>query len=151
VQIYFEEVGDVVFIGSHPLLAGSAKTRKGCDILSDPLMCYFWEFEPQYLNMFPNLGIPDEVEFSADDLIKNGYSGGASYKIRIAGNPMDSPVSNLLTVKTEMHFIDFLRWVFHWGGFPGFEAYLKHFYSWQPEWKFPLVELSYLTDGLLEF
>jgi hypothetical protein len=154
VRMWYEEVGDVVFMGSHPYLAYSAWRKQGPrSLLSDPFFGFFWEFEPEYLHMFPELGIPDFVEFSADDLHKAEYSGGTNYQIRISNNPMDSLVYNLLSVKTEIYFVDYWRWVFHWGGFSGIEKYLNSAtsYRWESDWRFPLIELSYLTDGLLEF
>ena len=60
---------------------------------------------------------------------------------------MDAMVNNM----EGDFFIDYLRDNFFWGGFPGFKHYVSGKHKNDPDWKFPLIELAYLTEGLLEF
>ncbi len=139
VRMWYEEVGEVWFIGEHPLLS-SENPRDNSTITSLPFCCAFYELVPGYLR-------PEEVDdefydttvlnFSPDFAAKHGYSGALD-AVYLAANPMDAEV----IIDKGIFFVDYLRENFFWGGFPGFKYKQE---------KFPLIELSYLTEGLLEF
>lgn len=157
VRAWYEEVGEVCFTGNHPYLSSRLGT-----IMSDPFCCeclalipgliYPEDYESEYFE-------PDFIDFSPDLVMKHGYSGG-TYAMNIAYNPMDAklvidfetkhlaniPLEAKVTADKEVYFIDHLRDNFLWGGFPGFKYGVRY-----KEGKFPLIELSYLTEGLLEF
>jgi hypothetical protein len=156
-RMWYEEVGDVVFLGSHPLLSNLLPKYKEprtnqpeCCLYSDPFFCFIWEFDPKSLYTFTKADATGFVEFSPDYYYKVGVSGDEPLKLKLSHNSIDSTVYNFVR---KIYFVDYLRWVFHWGAFPGFEKYLnpESNYKRDSNWRFPLTELSYLTDGLLEF
>lgn len=169
VRAWYEEVGEVCFTGDHPYLS-SATPRFGT-IESDPFCC-------ECLALIPGFIYPEDAEseyfeydwidFSPDLNHKHGYSGNV-YAMNIADNPMDAkleinihtkhladiPIEAKVTADKEVYFIDHLRDNFFWGGFPGFKYGSKIMHAYPrleyKQGKSPLIELSYLTEGLLEF
>lgn len=160
VRAWHEEVGEVYFTGNHPYL--SSATPSFGTIESDPFCCSFLALEPGFIppeDYESEYFEPDLIDFSPDLSHKHGYSGNV-YAMNIADNPMDAklviafdtkhltdiPMEAKVTADKEVYFIDHLRDNFFWGGFPGFK-----YGSILKQGEFPLIELSYLTEGLLEF
>ncbi len=170
VRAWYEEVGEVCFTGKHPYL--SSGSTSASDIYSDPLCCEFFELFPGHIppeDVESGYVDSDFISFAPDLVMKHGYSGG-TYIMNIADNPMDAkveidfdtkhladiPMEAKVTADKEIYFIDHLRDNFFWGGFPGFKYGSKIIQGVYPrieykQGKFPLIELSYLTEDLLEF
>jgi hypothetical protein len=54
-----------------------------------------------------------------DDLQKSNTSGGEPYGIAIPDSCADA---ELLNERHDLYFVAYLRLVFRWGGFPGYEG-----------------------------
>lgn len=159
VRMWYEMIGEVYFVGDHPLLATSRPSERS--IGSDPFCCYIWEINENNFDSYLDDGVPpDAMDFSPDAAAKGGFSG-ASDSLVVSQNAMDGIVVYVGMVKLiddklildvkEPYFVDYLRNVFLWGGFLGFEYYLDPQSTVKLQTKFPLIELSYLCEGLLEF
>ncbi|MEM9955581.1 MAG: hypothetical protein AAF846_28525 [Chloroflexota bacterium] len=148
-RLFYELIGIVCFVGDHPLLA-TYNNQKRNDIYSDPL---FWMPTEFIYDQVLTYAVSDgqsydyAIAFCPDYYHKAGVSGGDSISIRLQGNLIDGQVIGL---PQPVYFVDYLRNIFFWGGFMGFENYVNGLWS-DNKWKFPLIELSYLTEGLKPF
>jgi hypothetical protein len=73
---------------------------------------------------------------SAKEQLMDGSLGEAYYGIQLPNASADSVLVGEPEGRT---LIEYLRWSFKWGGFPG----------WEKEKRRPQKELSYLSEGLL--
>ena len=151
-RCWFEEVGEVNFVGDHPRLGGYGKYKPyfgNMELLSDPLMVYIWEFTPQHLHRFTPDDFMGYIDFSADDLHKAAFSGSGSPRIVLPSQAIDGEVDTFGGT-----FVEYVRWNFAWGGFPGFEKHTdpqtgRPNDEWNPMFEYPTTELAYLKANLL--
>jgi hypothetical protein len=133
-RAWFTIVGAVNLMGTHP----AWNLREG-QILPDPLVVY--ELDGMLADAQERLNDPtwdDEdgpyLYLAPDEYIKEDISGGI-YGI-LMQPAADAP---LLFEWHETTFVDYLRQVFRWGGFPGFARYTDY----------PAEHIRYLSEGLL--
>jgi hypothetical protein len=130
-QAWYEQVGAVSLLGSHPAI----NPRDSPELLVDPLV------------IFPLGELCEEMEtaeqeagelllpLSPDDYHKANMSGGPPYSLKIPDAGADARFSDW----HQTSFVNYLRIAFQWGGFPGWER------SANP----PIKEIGELTHGLL--
>jgi hypothetical protein len=118
-------------MGRHPSLA-----RENDQVASDPLVVF--PVEDALANLAAE-GDEDEgaVIIAPDDLHKAKVSGGPPYEI--APEPIAD--GRLLNERHEVNFVEYLRLVFRFGGFPGYDGIDKGVPG----------EIAALTEGLLLF
>ena len=118
-RVFYEVVGEVNLIGSHPTLAPGA----GC-VAPDPLVVYALdEGAVEYDEEDDDeQGRPSAITIAPDDLHKANISGGAPYEMAIPDIRADG---ELLNERHELLFVDYLRLCFRFGGFPGYDAAAK--------------------------
>jgi hypothetical protein len=112
-RAFYEVVGMVNWMGEHTSLA----PRDG-SVAPDPLVVYPIEGA---------LGDAEEssedgegfIVIAPDDLQKSNTSGGEPYGIAIPDSCADA---ELLNERHDLYFVAYLRLVFRWGGFPGYEG-----------------------------
>lgn len=100
--------------------------------LADPLVV---DGDPDAWEGDYEAGEAQPIPLAPDDLHKADISGDAYY--------MEVPNGSADALFLDWHkanFVDYLRIVFRWGGFPGWERYPER----------PAKELAYLAEGLLE-
>jgi hypothetical protein len=127
----YEIVGEVNWIGHHPSLSPPQGS-----ICPDPLVvfavgdalaqCEQMEDDERYIPIAP------------DDLHKAGASGGEAYGISVPDLRADG---ELLYERHELLFVDYLRLVFRFGGFPGYGGISEGVPA----------EIEILREGLLAF
>jgi hypothetical protein len=128
-RVFYEVVGAVDLIGRHPTLAPPDGT-----IAPDPLVvASVAELESEAESWDED----DVVILAPDDLHKANTSGGDPYAIAV---PDENADAVLLNERHDLHFVDYLRLCFRFGGFPGYEG--------QDEVP---AEIDTLRAGLLEF
>jgi hypothetical protein len=140
VKAWYIHVGAVDLRGTHPSLCHVANV--GEDVprdfkLADPLVIAPIEwllegFSHWSSGLWGNQTF--RLELSPDDLHKANISGG-TYDMPLAGPQVDA----VLLDWHSFHFVDYIRCVFAWGGFPGWERYPDP----------PTSEIEYLTRDLL--
>ena len=135
-RAFFEIVGEVHLLGSHPTLAPASGS-----IAPDPLVVYALD---ECAAMRSKEGEEDEEDeeslaltLAPDDLHKANISGGDPYEMAIPDLRADG---ELLNERHQLFFVEYLRLCFRFGGFPGYDGAAE-----VPQ------EISALTDGLLEF
>jgi hypothetical protein len=131
-RAFYEVVGSVDFIGSHPSLAPPQGS-----VCPDPLVIFPLEDALAYLEEMD--GDDDDVRLmlAPDDIHKAGASGGEPYEMAAPDARADG---ELLNERHELPFVDYLRLAFRFGGFPGYEGHD------------PLPpEIEALRAGLLDF
>jgi hypothetical protein len=142
-RAWIEEVGHVCLIGAHPHLCffeGGGFPGIYADpfmMLPDPYELEGWLEEAKELK--------DITTFDA----VVGWTAAAKARLTVANEQLDYGYAVTLPnpaadapLKGERHgatFVEYLRIVFRWGGFPGWEQHEKR----------PEEELKFLTDGLL--
>lgn len=142
-RAWIEEVGHVCLIGAHPCLSffeGAGLPGVHADpfmMLPDPYELQGWLEEAKGSKEIPTLeavvGWTAEAKARlavGDEQLDYGYA------ITLPDPAADAPL------RGERHgvsFVEYLRIVFRWGGFPG----------WELQDKRPEQELKFLTDGLL--
>jgi len=131
-RTFFEVVGEVYLIGSHPTLA---PTRG--PVAPDPLVVYSLDDCAAILDEDEEDGGPSAITIAPDDLHKADTSGGAPYEMAIPDLRADG---ELLNERHQLFFIDYLRLSFRFGGFPGYDGVVE-----VPE------AISALKAGLLDF
>jgi hypothetical protein len=77
------------------------------------------------------------ITIALDDLHKSNTSGGSPYEIAVPDLNADG---KLLNESHDLYFVDYLRTVFRYGGFPGYDGVDP-----VPQ------ELAVLNQGLLSF
>ena len=142
-RAWIEEVGHVCLIGAHPTLSffeGAGFPGVYADpfmMLPDPYELQGWLEEAKGSREIPSL----------DAVL--GWTAEAKSRLAVANEQLDYGYAITLPnpaadapLKGERHgvtFVEYLRIVFRWGGFPG----------WEQQAKRPEGELKFLTDGLL--
>jgi hypothetical protein len=129
-RAFYEVVGEVTFIGTHPTLDGS-----GSSVAPDPLLVY--GLDDGIVEFDDDEGKPSAVTIAPDDLHKANTSGGDPYEMAIPDLRADG---ELLNERHNLFFVDYLRLAFAYGGFPGYEGLAT-----APS------ELRSLSEGLLAF
>lgn len=142
-RAWYEIVGSVCLMGSHPKLAfySDRILRDPPEVYSDPLAVLpieaaIEELEGRKMDEEGQVGWPLAIPIAPDEYHKENVSGGAPYEIRVPSREFDPLLRN------EWHnttFVNYLRICFHWGGFPGWERYEKR----------PQALLQKLAEGLL--
>lgn len=145
VRAWYELVGSVYLRGTHPQLS-EWRWDWAYDNITFPDSLEFqlsssgmhWEYHTwRNMKRLHLSSRPFELPFSADWVIKANISGGSPYAIVLPNGAADAPVANLLW--REATFVEWTRFTFQWGGFPGFSRY--------PD--YPKEEIAFLTKGLL--
>ena len=132
-RVFYEVVGEVNLIGSHPTLAPADRA-----IAPDPLVVYALdegalEYDEEEDE---EEGRPSAITIAPDDLHKANTSGGDAYEMAIPDLRADG---ELLNERHQLFFVDYLRLCFRFGGFPGYDGAAE-----VPQ------EISALKAGLLE-
>lgn len=132
-RCWYEQVGGVNFMGYHETLNPKEGSESPDPLVVDPFMdaIHAWfgedlEFEESEI----------ELPLAPDDISKAFQSGGDPYAIKLPDSCADGLFLN------EPHnttFVNYLRFVFQWGGFPGWERASRR----------PDKELNFLREGLL--
>jgi hypothetical protein len=106
-------VGTVNWMGEHASLV-----PRGSSVAPDPLVVYPIEgaLTDAEESFEDGEGL---VVIAPDDLQKSNTSGGEPYGIAIPDSCADA---RLLNERHELYFVAYLRLVFRWGGFPGYEG-----------------------------
>lgn len=138
-RAWYSYVGTVDLRGAHPQLCQVASGDE--DVrefrLADPLVIAPIEWLLEGYSQWSAGdwgGQPFKLELSPDDLQKANFSGG-SYDIAL-----DDPEGDGVFLDWHsFYFVDYLRCVFQWGGFPGWERYPDP----------PSREIEYLNRDLL--
>lgn len=135
-KAFYSNVDTVCLIGSYPehweFIEG------GDPLVIWPSDSVLDDFEASFLSKGDEKQL-HEVSISPCFLAKEGTSGGSPYCLDLPASSID------FIVKYERHgfnFIDYLRRVFFWGGFPGFDFEKK-----TP----PLSDIQFLKKDLVEF
>ena len=113
-RAFYDVVGAVDFIGKH-----SAIDPMGATFAPDPLVVYGAEDALEELDGF-ELDADEEMRIviAPDDLHKANVSGGDPYSISVPAAVADAVVE---FEPNSVHFVEYLRLVFAWGGFPGWK------------------------------
>ena len=131
-RAFYEVVGSVDFIGSHPSLAPPKSS-----LCPDPLVIYPLEDVLAYLDEIDHDDDDCRLILAPDDIHKAGQSGGEPYEMAAPDARADG---ELLNERHELPFVDYLRLAFRFGGFPGYEGHD------------PVPpEIETLREGLLKF
>ena len=111
-RAFFEVVGEVNLIGTHPSL-----DPKGNTVATDPLVVYgFDEGLAEYDDEDEG---PSGLTIAPDDLHKANVSGGDAYEMAVPDLRADG---ELLNERHRLFFVDYLRLCFRFGGFPGYDG-----------------------------
>lgn len=128
-RAWCEEVGSVCLMGSHrdwnqpAYVFKNTNTENGV-LYTDPLVIWGVEaVEQSYKEWWERIHefqdyTPLRVGFAPDEFHKANVSGGGPYEIACDRSCVDSIVLN---ERHSIGFVAYLRIVFEWGGFPGFE------------------------------
>ncbi len=142
-RAWIEEVGHVCLIGAHPTLSFFEGVGFP-GVYADPFMMLpdLYELEGWLEEAKGSKEIP-----TLDAVV--GWTAQAKARLGVADEQLDYGYAISLPdpaadapLKGERHgvsFVEYLRIVFRWGGFPG----------WEQQEKRPEEELGFLTDGLL--
>jgi uncharacterized protein DUF6745 len=125
---FYEVVGAVDWIGEHPSL--SPRTDS---VAPDPLVVFPVE---EALALCED-GV-ESIIIASDDLHKTNISGGEPYEIEVPDLGADG---KFLNERHELYFVEYLRLVFRFGGFPGYDGIDR---ALPPE-------LARLSAGLIPF
>jgi hypothetical protein len=129
-RAWYEQVGGVSLLGSHPVI-----NPRDHQIPADPLAV------APLIEIIETMGFFESEDgvllcLAADDLHKEGVSGGDPYMILIPNRGADP---EFLYEWHETTFVNYLRIAFKWGGFPG----------WERDKNPPREAIARLTEGLL--
>jgi len=131
-RTFYEVVGEVDLVGSHPTIAPAHGLRA-----PDPLVVYGLDEGIVEYDEEEEDGRPSAITIAPDDLHKANTSGGAPYEMAIPDPRADG---ELLNERHHLFFVDYLRVAFRFGGFPGYDGAAE-----VPQ------QISALQAGLLEF
>jgi hypothetical protein len=131
-RAFYEVVGEVNFIGSHPEI-----DPPNNPMAPDPLVVYGLDDGLVEFDDDGEEGVPSAITIAPDDLHKADTSGGDAYEMAIPDLRADG---ELLNERHNLFFVDYLRLVFAYGGFPGYEGRA-----------FIPAAIASLKAGLLEF
>ena len=126
-RAFYEIVGSVDWIGNHPDLSAARSP-----LCTDPLVVIPIE---KALDLANENG--ESILIAPDALHKADTSGGDPYQIEVP-NPAADGI--LLFEDHDLYFVDYLRLVFKFGGFPGYEGT-----------EFPPPQLAGLSADLRSF
>jgi hypothetical protein len=130
-RAFYEIVGSVDWMGNHTSLLPAGRT-----LCPDPLVVFPIEAALETANYF----IDRErkwVLIAPDALMKAKTSGGDPYQVEVPNAAADA----MLRFECHrLHFVEYLRLVFRFGGFPGYEAI-----------EYPPAELAELSADLRLF
>jgi len=133
-RAWYEQVGAVSLLGWHSTLHPNPDEPGASGYGPDPLV-----MEPldMLLELADQMGAEGEFSLwlSPDDLTKAHTSGGDPYSITIPNPSADAPFED----GNGRTFVNYLRHVFQWGGFPG----------WRCDPNPPREAIAALTEGLL--
>jgi hypothetical protein len=142
VRIFIEEMNNVWLMGTHPLLCPKGRVRR-----ADPLF------------LMPDLHAMIELRSKGDDADVRPENGEV-FQLQLCAGPFskhqvmnDSMAEEWFSIELPnaaadavlvgepkgRTLVEYLRWSFEWGGFPG----------WEKEKSRPEKELAFLRDGLL--
>jgi hypothetical protein len=127
-RAFYEVVGAVDWIGEHPSLAPRTDS-----VAPDPLVVFPIE---EALALCED-GV-ESIIIAPDDLHKANTSGGEPYEIEVPDPGADG---KFLNERHELYFVEYLRLVFRFGGFPGYDGIDR---ALPPE-------LATLSAGLIPF
>jgi hypothetical protein len=111
-RAFYEVVGAVDWIGEHPSLA-----PRHDSVAPDPLVVF--PIEEALAQCEEVEDGADAILIAPDDLHKAHTSGGEPYEIAVPDLGADS---KLLNECHELYFVEYLRLVFRFGGFPGYDG-----------------------------
>jgi hypothetical protein len=128
---FYEVVGAIDWCGEHSRL----NPRNGA-LATDPLVVFPVDDLLQQVKsgLVANEGI---LAIAPDDLHKSNTSGGEPYCIEV---PNEAADGRLLNERHDVQLIDYLRLVFRFGGFPGYDGATE-----EP------ADLTALREGLISF
>jgi len=106
-RAFYHVVGEVDFIGTHPSIAARESS-----VAPDPLVVYGVHTAIEALED------DDRIILAPDALHKADTSGGDPYSMVVPAPYADAPVEMDCG---SMNFVEYLRDVFAWGGFPGWK------------------------------
>jgi hypothetical protein len=112
-RAFYEVVGAVDWIGQHPSLAPENDV-----VAPDPLVIFPLEDALQQCKA----GFVEDqaaIAVAPDDLHKANTSGGEPYEIAVPELGADG---KLLNERHDLYFVEYLRLVFRFGGFPGYDG-----------------------------
>jgi len=130
-RAFYEIVGSVNWMGKHTSLLPA--NHPFCP---DPLVVFPIEAALETVHMFGDDGEPS-ILIAPDELHKANISGGGPYQIEVPDPAADGV---LRCERHHLYFVEYLRLVFRFGGFPGFEGF-----------EYPPPELAELCADLLPF
>src|SRR5579872_2703883 len=115
-RVFYEVVGAVNLIGSHPSLAPERGT-----VCPDPLVVFGIDdvLEEVRERLEDEDGEGTSIAIAPDDLHKADTSGGDPYEIQLPNPGADAVLHN---ERHHLLFVDYLRLCFRFGGFPGYEG-----------------------------
>jgi hypothetical protein len=132
-RCWYEQVGAVNLMGYHSALNPKDIRESPDPLVIDPFMEAIQAWFGEDLE-FEEDGI--ELPLAPDDISKAFQSGGEPYAIKLPERYADGL---LLHERHDTTLVEYLRIVFQWGGFPGWELASKR----------PDKELDDLREGLL--
>ncbi len=130
-RAFYEVVGAVNWMGEHPSLA-----PRDDSVAPDPLVVF--PVEDALAQAKEGFEDNEAIVVAPDDLHKSNTSGGDPYEIAVPELGADG---KLLNERHELYFVDYLRLVFRFGGFPGYDGVDSAVPG----------ELATLRDGLTPF
>lgn len=166
VRTWFEIVGLVNFMGTHPKLSQCSGYDWGG---SDQLGCYgdplfvsipsfplqslvsfylnFAESEEEEAAMEAEMPPPYRLTIGMSGINKAGQSGGGGVDILVPNDAFDAPLIDTDGYWTGTMFVSYLRTCFKWGGFPGLRGGWYEGQEWDPEHS--REEINFLTKDLI--
>jgi len=130
-RAFYDLVGEVNLMGYHPAVSPAESS-----VAPDPLVVYGVESALEEIEGAEYEASEIRVTIAPDYLHKADISGGDPYSIQLPAPTADAP---LQAEPHNVDFVEYLRLVFAWGGFPG----------WQQADAILPAELERLREGLL--
>jgi hypothetical protein len=112
IRAFYEIVGAVDWTGEHQGLVQAGDT-----VAPDPLVVF--PVEDLVAQCEAGFGGGEVLAIAPDDLHKCNASGGEPYEIEIPNVSADGKVLN---ERHDLYFVEYLRLVFRFGGFPGYDG-----------------------------
>ena len=112
-RAFYELVGAVDWTGEHPGIAPAHDS-----LAPDPLVVFSIEDALAQCKETFSSG-EGVIMFAPDDLQKANTSGGEPYEIEVPDFAADGKAMN---ERHELYFVEYLRLVFRFGGFPGYDG-----------------------------
>jgi len=145
VRVFIEEMNIVWLMGTHPLLCPEGRVQAADPLFLMPLL------NSGLLELWGNGEKPDVVNENRE-MFQLDLCAAPMSKAEVMNNAVaedwfsiqlpDAAADAVLVGEPQGRtFVEYLRWSFKWGGFPG----------WEKEKSRPEKELAFLRDGLLPF